>query len=84
MAKHSRPKDGVAALTYVPAYMLSLSQSKAWLPATSAGVTSETVASSGKGSAAIGACRMLLDIGSFDYAAPLDGEFGDEILKLRW
>jgi hypothetical protein len=46
MAGHSRPKDGVATLAYVPAiHALTSSQSKAWMPATSAGMTVEIDAS---------------------------------------
>ena len=42
MAGHSRPKDGVASLAYVPAIhalLLGDAASKAWMPATSAGMT---------------------------------------------
>ena len=45
MAGHSRPKDGVATLAYVPAIHASFG-AKAWMPATSAGMTVETDASS--------------------------------------
>jgi hypothetical protein len=43
MAGHSRPKDGVASLAYVPAIheLLSFAAVKAWMPATSAGMTME-------------------------------------------
>jgi hypothetical protein len=42
MAGHSRPKDGVASLAYVPAiHVFDFSnESKSWMPATSAGMTS--------------------------------------------
>jgi hypothetical protein len=40
MAGHSRPKDGVAALAYVPAiHAFPLSRSKAWMPGTRPGMT---------------------------------------------
>jgi len=41
MAGHSRPKDGVASLAYVPAIHALLGRAfvKAWMPATSAGMT---------------------------------------------
>ena len=40
MAGHSRPKDGVASLAYVPAIHVFFStERKAWMPATSAGMT---------------------------------------------
>jgi hypothetical protein len=39
MAGHSRPKDGVALLAYVPA--IHVFGAKAWMPATSAGMTAE-------------------------------------------
>jgi hypothetical protein len=38
MARHSRPKDGVASLAYVPA-IHAFFVAKAWMPATSAGMT---------------------------------------------
>jgi hypothetical protein len=43
MAGHSRPKDGVASLAYVPAIHVFLHsmQSKTRMPATSAGMTAE-------------------------------------------
>jgi branched-chain amino acid transport system permease protein len=40
MAGHSRSKNGVAALAYVPAFHALLG-SKTWMPATSAGMTNE-------------------------------------------
>jgi hypothetical protein len=40
MAGHSRSKNGVASLAYVPA-IHALAASKAWMPATSAGMTAE-------------------------------------------
>jgi hypothetical protein len=41
MAGHSRPKDGVATLAYVPAIhvLLSECQKKSWMPGTSPGMT---------------------------------------------
>jgi hypothetical protein len=44
MAGHSRPKDGVASLAYVPA-IHALLRRQAWMPATSAGMTVESDAS---------------------------------------
>src|SRR5947208_2531675 len=44
MAGHSRPKDGVASLAYVPAIHAVL-VAKAWMPATSAGMTNERAGS---------------------------------------
>jgi hypothetical protein len=43
MAGHSRPKDGVASLAYVPAIhaLLHVMQSKAWMPGTRPGMTAE-------------------------------------------
>jgi hypothetical protein len=40
MAGHSRPKDGVASLAYVPAIYVFIA-AKTWMPATSAGMTAE-------------------------------------------
>src|ERR1700685_769897 len=40
MAGHSRSKNGVASLAYVPAIHALLSAFKTWMPATSAGMTS--------------------------------------------
>ena len=39
MARHSRPKDGVLSHAYVPAIHVFLFVAKAWMPATSAGMT---------------------------------------------
>ena len=41
MAGHSRPKDGVASLAYVPAIhaFLVAKESKAWMPGTRPGMT---------------------------------------------
>jgi len=40
MAGHSRPKDGVASLAYVPAIHVSeFSGSKTWMPGTRPGMT---------------------------------------------
>jgi hypothetical protein len=39
MAGHSRSKNGVALLAYDPAIHAFLSFDKAWMPATSAGMT---------------------------------------------
>jgi hypothetical protein len=39
MAGHSRSKNGVASLAYVPAPRLRLDGAKTWMPATSAGMT---------------------------------------------
>jgi hypothetical protein len=40
MAGHSRSKNGVASLAYVPAiHALLAAQRKTWMPATSAGMT---------------------------------------------
>ena len=44
MAGHSRSKNGVAALAYVPAIHVFNSASKTWMPATSAGMTPEKLA----------------------------------------
>ena len=43
MAGHSRPKDGVASLAYVPAiHVFNVHpQSKAWMPGTRPGMTPE-------------------------------------------
>ena len=45
MAGHSRPKDGVASLAYVPAIhaLLYFMQSKAWMPGTRPGMTAVCV-----------------------------------------
>jgi len=39
MAGHSRSKNGVASLAYVPAIHVLLTRRKTWMPATSAGMT---------------------------------------------
>jgi hypothetical protein len=39
MAGHSRSKNGVASLAYVPAIHVFIAASKTWMPATSAGMT---------------------------------------------
>jgi hypothetical protein len=39
MAGHRRSKNGVSSFAYVPAIHVLLSDSKAWMPATSAGMT---------------------------------------------
>jgi hypothetical protein len=49
MAGHSRPKDGVASLAYVPAIHVFLSVvekegRKTWMPGTRPGMTAEFVA----------------------------------------
>jgi hypothetical protein len=42
MAGHSRPKDGVALLAYVPAiHALPYFAAKAWMPGTRPGMTAE-------------------------------------------
>jgi hypothetical protein len=41
MAGHSRPKDGVASLAYVPAIHVFLATSKAWMLGTRPGMTAE-------------------------------------------
>jgi hypothetical protein len=48
MAGHSRPKDGVASLAYVPAIHVLATRAglKAWMPATSAGMTGMPFAAS--------------------------------------
>jgi hypothetical protein len=43
MAGHSRPKDGVASLAYVPAIQ-ALLWNKAWMPGTRPGMTAERLA----------------------------------------
>jgi hypothetical protein len=39
MAGHSRSENGVASLAYVPAIHVFEVRAKAWMPATSAGMT---------------------------------------------
>ena len=43
MAGHSRPKDGVASLAYVPA-IHALLGAKAWMPGINPGMTAENEA----------------------------------------
>jgi hypothetical protein len=42
MARHSRPKDGVASAHLCPAIHAFAAKSKTWMPATSAGMTTES------------------------------------------
>jgi hypothetical protein len=44
MAGHSRPKDGVASLAYVPAiHLFAAAEGKTWMPGTRPGMTDERV-----------------------------------------
>jgi hypothetical protein len=43
MAGHIRPKDGIASLAYDPAIHVLMRKGKTWMPATSAGMTTENV-----------------------------------------
>jgi hypothetical protein len=43
MAGHSRPKDGVASLAYVPAIHAFVLDAKTWMPGTRPGMTAKRI-----------------------------------------